>query len=109
MTNIIRILGISAVLVLVLSITVGNKTIFDHIYAAISPATIPVQDATESLFARSYKATSDYTKKLFANSVPKVKDSVKSGLSAPLKSAVPLEDITIHEKAELDQLIKTKR
>ncbi|HXH73389.1 MAG TPA: hypothetical protein VNJ08_00375 [Bacteriovoracaceae bacterium] len=109
MINAARLLGLSVALILVLSITIKGETIFAHIYSAISPVTTTAQNAAENLFSKSYQASSNYTKKLFDNSVPKVKDSVRSGLSAPIKKGMPEEDITIHEKAELDQLIKTRR
>lgn len=90
-----------------LCITVGNKPIFTHLYNLVSPATKFVQAETEGFFSRSVASTQTYSKKLFDNSVPKVKDSVDSKLSAQLKKAgEPLEKITEEDKNELDALIK---
>lgn len=92
---------------LFLCITVKNKPIFTHIYNVISPATTYVQSATENFFKSSVAHTQTYSKKLFDNSVPKLKDSVDSKLSANKKAvAEPAERITNEEKAELDALIK---
>lgn len=78
-----------------------------HIYGVISPATSYVQKSTEDFFNRSVAGTQTYSKKLFDNSTPKFKDSVKSKLSGQLKKGgEPEEKITREEKAELDQLIK---
>jgi hypothetical protein len=90
-----------------LCITISSKPIFNHIYGLISPATSYVQNATEDFFSRSVSGTRTYSKKLFDNSVPKLRDSVGSKLSSNLKKVnEPEEKITHEEKAELDQLIK---
>lgn len=94
---------------LFLSITVKNKPIFNYVYDMTSPVTKYAQNATENFFDRSVNSTEKYSKKLFDNSVPKVKDSVKSKLSSTLKQAAaaePEEKILESEKKELDQLIK---
>lgn len=70
--------------------------------------TTVVQDAAEGVISSSYNSTSEYTRKLFDNSVPKVKDSVKARLAAP-KKGDPQENVTVEEKQKLDQLIKTQR
>lgn len=89
-----------------LCITVKEKPIFVHVYNLVSPATNFVQDATEGFFQRSVASTQTYSKKLFDNSVPKVKDSVRSKMSSTAKASEPAERITAEEKAELDALIK---
>lgn len=89
-----------------LCITVKDKPIFTHIYHVVSPATKYVQNATEDFFGRSVASTQSYSKKLFDNSVPRLKDSVDSKLSARQKIGDPEERITADEKAELDSLIK---
>lgn len=99
--------GIFIATVLFLSIEVNNRPIFGHIYKTISPATKSAQYATEDFFGSSVKTTKTYSKKLFDNSNPKLRDSVKSKMSAVKKSAPPLEDITKAEKQELDELIKS--
>ncbi len=94
---------------IVLSVTINDKPIVSYIYKAISPATTYSQDAIASFFNRSVNSTEKYSKKLFDNSVPKVKDSVDSKLSSTLKKAAasePQEKILDREKQELDQLIK---
>jgi hypothetical protein len=110
MTNMIKFSIFSIALVLFLSITIKDKPIFSHIYKVISPATIAAQKATESLFDSSVESTKDYTKKLFHNSVPKMKDTVKAKVSAPFrKEAAPQESISSKDRQELDDLIKTHK
>lgn len=94
---------------LFLCINIGDKPIFAHFYKLVSPATNYVQNKTEDFFNSSVSSTQTYSKKLFDNSIPRVKDSVDSKLSSRLKKAAggePEERITNDEKAELDQLIK---
>lgn len=92
---------------LFLSIEIGSKPIFGHIYKVISPLTKSAQNATEDFFSKSVDSTQDYSKKIFDNSVPKVKDSVKAKASAMRKEvAEPAERITEKEKKELNNLIK---
>lgn len=104
-------LSISGLLIgflLFMSITVNDKPIFSHVYGFISPATKYAQNQTEDFFAKTFQSTQSYSKKIFDNSVPKVKDSVESKLSSTLKKAAgePQEKITPKDKEELDQLIK---
>jgi hypothetical protein len=104
-----KISGLLIGFLLFLSITVNNKPIFHHVYNVISPATIYAQNATAAFFDRSVNSTETYSKKLFDNSVPKLKDSVDSKLASTLKKAAkaePEEKIMESEKRELDQLIK---
>jgi hypothetical protein len=92
---------------LLLSITVKNQPLFIHIYGIISPVTKYAQNETEKFFAKSFSSTQSYSKKIFENSVPKLKDSVQSKLSSRQKTGgEPAEKITHKEKKELDQLIK---
>ena len=109
MRTALKICGILVGFFLFLSITVNNKTIFNHVYNVTSPATKYAQNATENFFDRSVNSTEIYSKKLFDNSVPKVKDTVDSKLASTLKraaAAAPEEKILESEKQELDQLIK---
>jgi hypothetical protein len=102
-----KIFGLLIAFFLVLSITVKDQPLFSYVYDFISPATKSAQDATEGFFKRSVSGTQSYSKKLFDNSVPRVKDSVKSKLSSTKKEvAEPAERITEGEKDQLDQLIK---
>ncbi|MCM2349509.1 MAG: hypothetical protein NDI69_05770 [Bacteriovoracaceae bacterium] len=89
-----------------LTVNINGQTIFSHIYKVISPATIYVQNSVEDFFEQSVAGTKAYSKKMFDNSVPRFKDSVKSKLSGREKVAEPAERITEKEKQELDQLIK---
>ena len=108
MKTILQIFGLLFGFLLFLTIEINDKPIFSHIYRVISPATQYAQNATEDFFARSFSSSKTYSKKLFDNSVPKVKDSVKSKLAAHKKTIVeePAEHITKEDKQELDQLIK---
>lgn len=110
MKKILGIIGIFVATVIFLSIEIGNKPIFTHLYKVISPATKGAQHATENFFNRSVTNTESFSKKIFDNSIPKVKDSVKSKMSSVRKkNAEPLEDITEREKEQLDDLIKSHK
>ncbi len=110
MKKCLQFFGIFVATVLFLSIEIGNKPIFSHIYKAISPATKAAQNATENFFNNSVDSTQKYSHKLFDNSVPRVKDSVKSKASSLKREvAEPAEKITREEKEELDDLIKSHR
>lgn len=97
---------------LVLSITINGKTIFQHIYSVTSHVTVPVQNLTVGLVSKATDSTTQYTKKLFDNSVPKLKDSIRTKASAPQRKAnnqEPAEFIDEDEKQELDSLIRNYR
>lgn len=107
MKTFFKITGLLALFLAILSIRIDDKPIFTHIYKVISPATKYAQNATEGFFNRSMTTTQSYSKKLFDNSVPKVKDKVNSKLSAIKTSGgEPAEKITEDEKEQLDDLIK---
>ena len=110
MKTILGIFGIFLATVLFLSIEIGNRPIFGHIYKVISPATKYTQKGVENLFGAGVDSTQRYSKKLFENSVPKVGDSVRSKMSATKKknAAAPLDDISKEDKQELDALIKSQ-
>ena len=108
MSMVLKITGFFTLVVLMLSITVNGKPLFSHIYNVISPATTTAQEVAESLFDSSVKAGRNLTHKLFDNSVPKLKDSVRSRQAAPAKpDGTPAEFIKPEEKEELDELIKS--
>jgi hypothetical protein len=104
-TSAIKITGLFIIFLFVMSISVMDKPLFMHAYKVISPITKYVQTTTENFVARSFSGTQSYTKKIFDNSVPKMKDSVKSKMSSSNKGA-PAERITEKEKEELNQLIR---
>jgi hypothetical protein len=109
MKDVLKLFGFLVVFYLFLSITIKNKPIFGHVYEITSPATKYAQSEIAYFFDRSILSTEKYSKRLFNNSVPKVRDSVDSKLASNLKSATssaPKEDILESEKKELDQLIK---
>lgn len=91
-----------------LCITIDDKPIFTYIYNSISPVTTSCQELVEGFFNRSIAGTKSYSRKIFDNSVPKIKDSVKSKLSSQLKNQdnVIEEKITEEDRSELDALIK---
>lgn len=110
MKKALQIFGIFVATILFLSIEIKDRPIFSHIYKAISPATKAAQNATENFFNSSVDNTQKYSHKLFDNSVPKLKDSVRSKASAiEKKGLAPAERITTEEKEELDDLIKSHR
>jgi hypothetical protein len=116
MKTTLKFFGFFLAVVLLLSITINDKTIFTHIYAVISPGTKGAQKVTESFVDSAVVTTKKYSKKIFDNSVPKVKskmknakDAVSANLSAPVRlEQEPLDDIKNEEKEELDELIKTQ-
>lgn len=110
MKSLLQFIGVFIFSVLFLSVEIKNDTIFDHIYDVISPMTRSAQAATEKFFGRSVNKTQHYSKKLFDNSVPKLKDSVKSKMSSVHKTnRPPQEDIPVDDREELDELIKSHK
>lgn len=92
---------------MLLSVTIREKPIFFYIYELISPSTRYVQNKTEDFLQMSFSSTQNYSRKIFENSVPKVKDSVRSKFASQKKATgEPEEKISIEEKNKLDQLIK---
>lgn len=102
-----QITGLFFLFLIMMSITIKNKTVFNHIYGVISPVTEFGQETTENAFGYLADKTSHYSAKLFNNSVPKVKDSVKSRVAAPGRNVEPLERIPAEDKEKLDNLIKS--
>lgn len=104
----IKVTVLLVVFTFILSMNVGKKPLFSHIYEFISPATKMAQKKTNGFLEKSFSTTQDYTKKLFDNSVPKFNDTVKSKLSGQSKKSggEPAERITEKEKSELNDLIK---
>src|SRR4051812_11152516 len=104
----LKISGFVLLVILTLSITINDKPLFSYIYGVISPATRMAQAGTETFGRAVIAATQEFSRKLFENSVPKMKDSVKSGLAAPKKEVQePQEKVKEKERARLDDLIKT--
>lgn len=113
MISMIRIAVISTLTIFILCLNVNGKPIFYPIYSALSLITVPLQSATESILGSAFESGQDYTKRIFNNSVPKVRDAVKSRASAPARLSVnkktsgePKEEILPDEREELDDLIK---
>lgn len=110
MKTILKTAGLFLFFVLFLSIMIREKTLFGHIYQVISPGTQQAQRIAESVVNNSMEATQRYSKKLFENSLPKVKDAVRLKHSAPMReTGRPEESIMAEEKEELDELIKTQK
>ncbi len=106
MINIVRMTGILSIFLIFLSIQLGKKTIFNHIYAKISPVTRPSQRAIENLIKKTLEGTKRYSVKIFDNSVPKFKDTVNSKLSSSNSPVEYVEKITEEDKFKLDELIR---
>lgn len=108
MKTIFGVFAIFTATILFLSIEIGRKTIFGHIYNVISPTTKSAQNMAESLFGNSVDKTQKFSKDLFDNSTPRIKDSIKSKMSS-LKSHkdLPQEEIPDRDKQKLDELIKS--
>lgn len=109
MKIVLGVFGIFIATILFLSIELKGKPIFGHIYNGISPATRAAQKGIENFFGSSMDKTQHYSKKLFDNSNPKLRDSVKSQMSGVKKGkGSPQEHITVEEKEQLDELIKSQ-
>jgi hypothetical protein len=108
MKSLLTSLGLLFGFLIILSITINDRTIFSYIYHQISPVTTQGQELVEGFLKRSIAGTKIYTKKIFDNSIPKIKDSVKSKMSShqKIQDEVSSEHITFEEKNELDDLIK---
>ncbi len=108
MKSLFKTIGTLCAFLLFLSIRIDSSTIFDSVYEVISPITISMQETTESFLKRSVSNTKNYSQKIFDNSVPKVKDSVKSKFSAHQKNNSNFieEKISDEDKEKLDDLIK---
>lgn len=92
-----------------LSLTVDQKPIFGYVYKWISPLTRGIQGTTEDFFKKSVNSTSDYSRKIFDNSVPKLKDTVRSKMSSTKAASEPLDKVTPEDRAQLDDLIKSHK
>jgi hypothetical protein len=108
MRTVIGVFAIFTATIFFLSIEIGKKPIFSHIYNVISPATKGAQNLAESLFGNSVDKTQKFSKDLFDNSTPRMKDSVKSKMSS-LKNhkGLPQEQIPERDRKKLDELIKS--
>ncbi len=112
MITVIKFIGICVLTVFILCLNVNGKPLFEPVYKVLSSISVPIQNATESLMASVFQSSQDYSKRIFNNSVPKVRDAVKSRASAPSRftgkaSGEPKEEILLEEKEELDDLIKS--
>ena len=110
MTTILKVIGICFLTVFVLCLNINGKPLFEPVYSVLSHLSIPFQNATGSLLSSAMTSTQEYSQKIFNNSVPKMKDAVKSRNSAPSRNVTkgePSEVIMVEEKEELDDLIKS--
>jgi len=88
-----------------LTIDVGGKTLFEHIYQWAKPLTTSAQAGIEGMMGRGYDGTRSVGQQLFNNSVPTSKTT--SGSTGPTKKfKAPEEKLSEAEKKELDSLIK---
>lgn len=106
---VLKVIGICFLTVFVLCLQINGRPIFEPVYSVLSHLTVPFQNGAESVIGSAFDSTQDYSRKIFNNSVPKVKDAVKSRASAPVRSTggKPSEEILTEEKEELDELIKS--
>ena len=107
MKTILKCVGVCSLTIFLLCLNVNGKPIFESVYSVLSHVTIPFQNVAESWVASAFESTQEYSRKIFQNSLPKVKDSVKSRLAAPARSSGrPAEEILVEEKEQLADLIK---
>ena len=109
MKTVFKLLGSSLLTLLILSIEVGGKPIFSHIYQYISPMIKTTQAKTSQFFNQSMDRTSSYSKKIFDNSVPRIGQKLQAKATIQYQNLPAQEEIHQNEKAELEQLIKTHR
>ncbi len=108
MKTALKIAGLCLLTTFILCMNVNGKPLFGPVYSVLSHITVPFQQMTGSLLSSAFDSTQNYSRKIFHNSVPKVKDAVKSQASAPVrKNGEPSEEILKEEKEELDDLIKS--
>lgn len=108
MKTAVKFFCVCALTIFVLCMNVNGKPIFEPVYSVLSHITVPFQNVTGSLLTSALDSTQEYSRRLFHNSVPKMRDAVKSRASAPVrKSGEPSEEILVEEKVELDELIKS--
>lgn len=109
MRSALKYCGLFLLVVVIFSITINDRPVFSYIYQAISPATKLAQRKTLDLFHYTADVSETYTKKLFDNSTPRFKDSVKSRLSARKHASdrEPLDEIRREDKEQLDELIRS--
>ena len=86
----------------VLSFNVSNKPLFYHISEVTGPVGADIQDSISKSFQHTYSKS----KKLFTNSVPQFKDSVKSKKSGINKKSQKLEELKKDEIKKLDEIIR---
>lgn len=108
MISLIRNLCLFVMFTFFLSITIDKKTLFTYVYQVISPITIAAQNSTQSVLSNTLEGAKGFSKKLFDNSLPRFKDSVKSKMSSMQKKEAhsSSERITDDEREELKNLIK---
>lgn len=91
---------------IVLSFNVSNKPLFFHISEVTGPIGTDIQES----ISKSFKHTYSKSKKLFTNSVPQVRDSIKSQKSALTKEVNQkvdeIEELRKDEIKKLDDLIR---
>lgn len=111
MKKVFKIFGVIMSILIVLSISIKDRPVFDYISIYLVPAVKSGQELIEAFAKKSMSLAKIYSHKIFDNSVPKLKDQVGSKLSSNQKnySNPPSEEISPAEKSELDQLIKNHR
>jgi len=95
MMHFFKYFSFSIFLILILSLRIKDQTIFDHIYSPLSTIVIPGQKIAEEFIYKGAKSTQKISTNIFKNSIPKIKDSVKASLAAPVKN-------TVHQKNTID-------
>jgi hypothetical protein len=108
MKTIGKVFGTLILFIFIFSLTVNDKPIFNYFYEIVSPLTKLSQNAAKNFLKNSVSITENYSKKLFDNSVPKIKASARSSILEDRmnKTNPPSENITDQEKSQLNELIK---
>ncbi len=101
MKKLVMSLGVFLATYLLLSIEVGQRPIFQHLYGATAPVTKQLQAWAEALVGAGVDGTKTVGSKLFQNTVPEVKAKATKNFKAPE------EIISEAEKQKLDNLLKS--
>jgi hypothetical protein len=91
---------------LLLTINVGGKTLFEHLYQMAKPLTTKAQSGIEGVMGRGVEGTRSVGQQLFNNSVPASTQSAIPSSGAARNFKAPEEKLSEAEKKELDSLIK---
>jgi hypothetical protein len=96
----------ACLLIFALSWKYEGKTLFSYAYKYTSELSKPTQEVATEYYNKGLYSTRKISRDLFENSVPKIKDSVKSKLSSKKISNEEKEEINEEDKKKLENLLE---